>query len=94
MDTSSAEDSAAAARIKTEEAGGAAETEGGAQARRGVKGRRGEIADEGGKKRRCISSACVPCRRRKSKVSLPRQLPLLHAASTLLSRAHTTGEPH
>jgi hypothetical protein len=24
--------------------------------------------DEGSKKRRCISSACVPCRKRKSKV--------------------------
>ena len=34
--------------------------------RRGKKG----SGDDGSKKRRCISSACVPCRKRKSKVRL------------------------
>lgn len=37
-----------------------------------AKGRRKSKKDgeEAGKKRRCISSACVPCRKRKSKVCI------------------------
>ena len=32
------------------------------------KGKKEGANDDGAKKRRCISSACVPCRKRKSKV--------------------------
>jgi hypothetical protein len=34
---------------------------------------RDAASDAAGKKRRCISSACVPCRKRKSKVSVARR---------------------
>jgi hypothetical protein len=36
--------------------------------RKAKKDERDGGGDEGSKKRRCISSACVPCRKRKSKV--------------------------
>lgn len=36
-------------------------------AKKGRRSKRGGNSDDG-KKRRCISSACVPCRKRKSKV--------------------------
>ena len=39
-----------------------------APAKKGRRGKKSVDEDEASKKRRCISSACVPCRRRKSKV--------------------------
>ena len=50
---------------------GSALSHGAAQPPLVKKGRRGKKStdeDEASKKRRCISSACVPCRKRKSKV--------------------------
>ena len=50
---------------------GSARARGAAQQPLVKKGRRGKKSadeDEAGRKRRCISSACVPCRKRKSKV--------------------------
>ena len=37
-------------------------------AKKGRRGKKHGDEDEASKKRRCISSACVPCRKRKSKV--------------------------
>lgn len=39
-----------------------------ASAKKGRRAKRSEANDDSSKKRRCISSACVPCRKRKSKV--------------------------
>lgn len=39
------------------------------------KGKKDDL-DDGAKKRRCISSACVPCRKRKSKVRFGLYSPL------------------
>jgi hypothetical protein len=40
----------------------------GAPAKKGRRSKRDDGHGDDGKKRRCISSACVPCRKRKSKV--------------------------
>jgi hypothetical protein len=47
------------------------------------KGKKDDRDDEGAKKRRCISSACVPCRKRKSKVR--RRCPLCISSERTLS---------
>jgi hypothetical protein len=47
------------------------------------KGKKEGAHDDSNKKRRCISSACVPCRKRKSKV---RRAPLCCRASKLFLR--------
>lgn len=39
-------------------------------AKKGRRGKKSAEDDEASSKRRCISSACVPCRKRKSKVSV------------------------
>jgi hypothetical protein len=55
------------------------------------KGRRSKKDGQGddGKKRRCISSACVPCRKRKSKVRTA-----AGPAAFLRLRSHISGQHH
>lgn len=53
-------------------------------AKKGRRGKKNAEEDEASKKRRCISSACVPCRKRKSKVCdrVAPSAPRLSAATT------------
>lgn len=57
------------------------------------KGKKDDREDDGAKKRRCISSACVPCRKRKSKVRGVVFVHLLGECSQKLTLLHSAMVP-